>query len=259
MQSPFHKPRRTLRLWGKGSDMSALAAGLSGLSVGVALATSLPDVQRQPNRYAAQLVLAVVFVLIGVWLCFRSRFRAVAAVDEEAAWNATYDRLRNETDRFLASVVLHGYEATLRRYPSAPEAWQDLASAVPLPSVDERGPLRRWHSYLAEHPDERIRMMMFFADYCDAEFYGGEYRRLAVRTYDVFARSRGTKAGFAEWMEEELVRSGAEVLVVLLAYMEVARAYRVGGAPKPSHAGFWTLAEEWHPNHMRLPRARQEG
>jgi hypothetical protein len=114
--------------------------------------------------------------------------------------------------------------------------------------------LHEWHDWLSNHSDPRVRVFYRFAGVCERNAQGSEYRRLGVRTYDVFRRSLDTRPGFRVWMEQSEVAAGAEQLLVLLAYMEVARASTEKIGRTPTHPGFWTLAEEWHPNAMRLPR-----
>ena len=56
-------------------------------------------------------------------------------------------------------------------------------------------------------------------------------------------------------MAEEEVAAGAHELVVILAYLEIARANDKRLGKTATHLGFWSLAKEWNRNNIiNLPR-----
>lgn len=120
---------------------------------------------------------------------------------------------------------------------------------------DER-PLHEWGYFLTTHASPDIRQFFAFAKVAGEKVDVSNFRRYGVRTYHRFGRLlRAEAEGFQEWLDDEGVKDGAEEIVVLLAYLEIAKAvqhpteFRGDG-----HSGFWYLAEQWHPQTMGLPR-----
>jgi hypothetical protein len=245
--------KRDLRLWARRPDMITLTGGLAALAVTVGLAGVIPHLTRHPYWLGLVLAASVLFGVFGGGLLWRGLFQPIPLVDVEEPWNAMYDRLRNETQRFIENVATSSFSPIQAKYAGSPSDWQECARQIAIPEVDDR-PLHSWEGQLLNHKDDRIRLFFEFARACEGIAQGGEFRRLAVRTYDMFRRSRDTRLGFQYWMEQEEVEAGAESIVVLLAYMEIARACRVRSGRTPMHPGFWTLAEEWHASTLRLPR-----
>jgi len=244
--------RREIRLWAWTSDIATISGGLASLAAFAAFLALVPDKATHPLLFRAALFALTWTGLVTLGLFIKGLFFRVPLVDVEDRWNEMYDRLRNATQKFIDDVATSTFLGLAPEYGGVPgEDWQGCARLVPIPCVDDR-PLHQWHDRLAEHHDVRVRRFFAFARACEGIPPGGEYRRLGVRTYDTIYRSRDVRSGFREWMVEEEVQSGAEPLVVLLAYMEVARACTVKTGLHPQHRGFWKLAIEWHPSTMAL-------
>ncbi len=233
--------------------MNVLTAGLASLAVAVPLVGALPDLAEHPHWWQFQAAVAIALGLFGLALLYRGILSPVPLIDVEEPWNVAYDRLRNATHQFVAEVAEASFSSIREKDPNPLPKWDDYAAYVPLP-LAEVGPLHACEHDLTGHEDLRVRLFFELARACEGIRAGSEWRRLGVRTYDAFFRSRETKPGFREWMEQEEVESGAESLVVLLAYMEFARACTVKTGKNPQHMGFWRLAKEWHPNTLALPR-----
>src|SRR5262249_45014457 len=134
------------------------------------------------------------------------------------------------------------------------EDWRNFAERVPIPAIDGR-PLWAWEERLANHSSAYVRQLFTFAKIVEMSPAATEYRRHAVRAYDRFCRLSAAKVpGFRDWMDQQEVQAGADPLVVMLAYLEVAAACRVRISRSPAHSGFWELAEAWHPETLALPR-----
>jgi len=249
------KRARNVRLWARRPDMVTAGAGLAALAISAALVIAVPSLDAHPAWRNGALWIGVLAGVFGLLLFVRGIFQPLPLIDVERQWNVDYDELRNRTTRFLAEQFDSAWNRIRQKYPEVTGTWKECMKAAPIPNVDAR-PLREWNDRLARHPSAHVRLAYEVARAVDVIAAGGEFRRLAIRTYDIFWRSARTKPGFREWMEEQRVRDGAEELVVVLAYMEVARAFATNWAARPPHLGFWNLAEEWHPNTLDLPRSR---
>ena len=243
------KDRPTVRLWARRPDIAFATAGLAALAVATTLPGVLPAENEHPHVRTAGIGLALAFGIVGLATLIRAFILRVPLVDVEEAWNASYDRLRDATAILVEDVVGPEFNTggNFGKYTELGDSWQANIENIPIPKLRKgEGPLSAWHSRLADNDSPAVRQFYTLARAVDGIAAGSRYRRLAVRTYDIYYRSRDTRPGFREWMEREEVASGAESLVVLLAYMEVARAHRVGVGKKATHLGFWELAREWH-------------
>jgi hypothetical protein len=232
--------------------LSGLSAGLASLAVSAPLILALPNSAAYPNQWAIQFYLSIAFLVLGMALIGASLVRTVPVADAEASWNAEYDRLRNMTHTFMTRVIAAN-DSLKDGFPNRRESWESYVAHVPM-LIPPAHALERWYDPLVAYHSEDVKLFFRLADMLEGSSENADYRRYAVRTYDRFWRLRAAKPGFRKWMEDEAVADGAEGLVVLLAYMEVARASRVKLGAAASHGGFWRLAQEWHPNVIALPR-----
>lgn len=244
-------PRRQMRLRVWRPDVNRAGAGLAALAITAGLIGSPPKYAEHPRLFLIQLGVGIAFGILGAVLFYQGMAYRASLVDVEDGWNVKYDKWRNAAQAFGAFA--DGRYAPRLGFPD----WRSLATSVPLPIVT-RMPLRRWDSFLQAHENPAVAKLYGFALGLvegDTNYSVGEFRRLGVRLYDQVWRLRaGKEPGFDEWMQQEAVRDGAEPLVVMLAYLEIANAARVAFEGQGDvHAGFWELAEEWHPNTMRLP------
>jgi hypothetical protein len=233
--------KRKLRLYSRRPELNGV--GLGALATALALAALLPT---YPALKSAGLITVGFLAAISVVFFLKGAFKKVPAIDEEEKWNAIVDKLRNDTDSFLRLAGRY-WEVVSEGHPNARADWRNYVAYVPIPSVTE-GPLSSWGATLKNHPSEDVQIFFEFCSAVARPLEAQEYRRYAVRTYDWLYRARESKAGFDKWMEEQEVASGGEELVVILAYMEIARAFDNPIGKTATHLGFWALAEEWHPN-----------
>lgn len=233
--------------------MTVIGTGFAALGVAAALLASALIVWReQPGWHLAAGVSIAAATGIGVALLAVGFSHRVWVANLEEPWNRSYDTLRDKTDAYLTTVdnnylVFRGSHGDYRA------RWRDYVKDLPIPRVDER-PLEEWTPFLANHPDPAVQQFFVFARAEASSPSSNIYRRLAVRTYHQYGRLLKAP-GFAAWMQDESVQGGAEEIVVLLAYLEMARAGQVKTGNPPSHLGFWSLAEAWHrtPPPIALP------
>jgi hypothetical protein len=194
---------------------------------------------------------------MAAWLIAGGLFHRVPVAVVEEPWDERFDELRDQTHAFVRHLD-NEYTAFRARLPGSRKSWRDYTTVVPIPRPDRR-PLHEWESRFEQHKSSEVRELFEFAREATRGEESNDYRRFAVRTYDRFGKLLAAKApGFREWMEEEDVEAGAEPIIVMLAYMEVARACTTRlGKPGSRRTGFWFLAESWHPHVMALARRGQ--
>jgi hypothetical protein len=245
---------RKLRLTVWRPNVGLFTAGIAALSLSAALGATVPDATTSPNLHLLWEWLISVSGVVGFGLGIAGLARRVPLVEIESDWNVVYDQLRNRTDRFIAEVLDPAANVLRNQHPEMRGSWRDYIDKVPVPFVDG-GSLLRWDAKLKQYSDDS-REFYQIARAAEGIKEGAEYRRFAVRTYDRFFRARASVPGFKEWMAQEEVQWGAEPLLVVLAYMEIARAALVHGGKGAVHLGFWSLADEWHHrNILRLPKS----
>jgi hypothetical protein len=228
---------------------------MGSLGVGVTLASVLL-LFKPPESFVDWVVVLGIGAMAG-WLIYAGLFHRVPVADVEEPWDERFDQLRDQTQVFIRYLD-NEYTTFHARVHGSRPSWRSYTSVVPVPRPDRR-PLHEWQLRFEQHKSAEVRELFEFAKTVTHGEAASDYRRFAVRTYDRFGKLLAAKApGFQEWMEEEDVEAGAEQLIVMLAYMEVARACSTRlGKPGSRRAGFWFLAELWHPNVMALPRRDQ--
>lgn len=238
--------------WPASDQLQTWSPDMNRIGLGIALAGLIvlfPDAASTTANADKLVAFAVTIAAIGFfWTGITNR---VPGVDAEQKWDEWYDQLRNESEEFSGMVT-----ASFPSWVTTDQAWQDYVCAVPIPKADER-PLREWGPFLNVHPDDGVRGLFKYAANFHSHSTVARYRRMAVRTYGRFGELRAAKvSGFRNWMEAEEVREGAEPLLVMLAYLEIARASATGfGGKGRAREAFWGLAEEWHGyNTLDLPK-----
>jgi hypothetical protein len=239
--------KRTPTLFRRSPELNGVAGW--SLAAFLAVLAIKPDPQNADlATFTIWFGLATGLGLLGAAFFYKGLSRRTPIVVDEQAWNERYDKLRNETDRFMeeSGSQWSNFRGAHGQLP-LPDLWPQYARGLPIPRV-ESGPLHEWANTLKAHSSQEVRLFFEFTSALTERSFPNEYRRLAVRTYDWLYRARASLTGFPEWMEAEEVSAGAEDLMVILAYMEVARAKNHPVGKTATHLGFWLLAEEWHPN-----------
>lgn len=204
---------------------------------------------------ATGLVQSVVFGTVGSGLVLYGLLNREPKVTVERQWNDDHDRLRRLVRELVALVDTRWGEYATSLGPDWPDSWKDYARKIPIPYPDRR-PLCGWEDRLTKFEGDAVQRFLAFArrlDSRDTERIGA-YRQEAIRIYNDFGYLEAAKPRvFSAWMDDAGLAVGAEDVVVLLAYLEVAAACRLkfGGAGDV-HDGFWRLAERWHPHVIRL-------
>lgn len=217
--------------------------------VGIALAALLASFPKgSADRPSERLVVFVVGAAAALLMC-AGIFHKVPAPEVDERWDDRLDQLRDKADAFLKAADSE-YGLLRASNKNWRPSWRDYVECIPIP--DGGSPMTAWAARLAGHQSDDVQQFFAFARLIERPH--GDFRRFAVRTYHRFGRlHRGDAPGFRQWMEDEGVADGAEPIVVILAYMEAARA-DAAAFGKARHRGFWHLAKEWHPNTMALPR-----
>jgi hypothetical protein len=228
---------------------------LLGLGVAIAALVFSYEVPETPGQWDSGLV--AIFSIAAAWLLISGALNKIPTADVDERWDDRYDRLRNLTEAVQPTLSAF-YINNIWAHNDSVGTWEEYTKLVAIPHPDAR-PLHLWGPFLKNHESEHVREFFRFAGMVNEAQRVSDYRRFAVRTYHRFGRLlRADADGFREWFNDEGVKDGAEPIVVLMAYLEVARAARhPTGFRGDGHSGFWYLARRWHPNTMRLPKSIQ--
>lgn len=161
------------------------------------------------------------------------------------AWEEGLLPFRNAIGE-IADVVDRNYERLVRA--PRPRDWRELALAAPWPQAT-RAPLRELHDRLMGEnaPVGAQRMHRLALGLEQGQLIRPELRRQAVRFLEVLGDAIAHEAdGIREFLSTGQMREQYAPFAVLLAYIEIAQAFRVSSVqPGNAQHGFWRLGEEW--------------
>jgi hypothetical protein len=237
---------RWWREWSRNRELDMLR-----LTAGVAVAGLTSQFTERDGSLARAGLTAT--VLVSAHLILTSFHRLSITVVEER-WRQKLHTISEETA--LGVQQLDAFYSGHFLAKGLKMSWRDYARVASWPVVT-RTPLREWDSYLTNHSENDVRQLYAFAKVaCTDMAVLPSYRRLVIRTFREFGDwlDEGQR-GFAEFLEREEVKRVYREIIVMIGYMEIARAHEDrSNARGDVESGFWRLGERWSDLTIALPR-----